>query len=269
MAVPTTAYPGLVLGPAKQYTAGPGTHIYEGSICASVVGQVTTQPPGSSGSLPLLAVARPAPSTAGPASRSIAGAGTLPHVGSIVLGRVTRLQARQINLAILVVDDAVCADAFQGIVRREDVRGWEVDKVVVGESFRVGDVVRGVVVCLRWTSGRRSRLTLINRSRWVIRLRTTSARLAMSWVFCLLRAKLAIRCILLAGRPFGIPRRARRRLGRWPSQFELYFRVCMCMRYHVSTSSYAFVGCWFYAKLQYSSLSFANTASSFISFLSL
>lgn len=33
-----------------------------------------------------------------------------------------------------------------GVVRREDVRGWEVDRVVCGEGFRVGDVVRSVVV---------------------------------------------------------------------------------------------------------------------------
>ena len=45
-----------------------------------------------------------------------------------------------------MVGKTVCADAFAGVVRREDVRGWEVDRVVLGEGFRVGDVVRGVVV---------------------------------------------------------------------------------------------------------------------------
>lgn len=45
-----------------------------------------------------------------------------------------------------MVDEQVCADSWQGVVRREDVRGWEKDKVVVGEGFRVGDLVRGVVV---------------------------------------------------------------------------------------------------------------------------
>lgn len=37
-------------------------------------------------------------------------------------------------------------DDFAGVVRREDVRGLEIDKVVVAEAFRVGDLVRGVVV---------------------------------------------------------------------------------------------------------------------------
>ena len=54
-------------------------------------------------------------------------------------------------MAILVVGGAeegrVCADEWAAVVRREDVRATEKEKVVIGESFRVGDVVRGVVVC--------------------------------------------------------------------------------------------------------------------------
>ena len=80
-------------------------------------------------------------------SRNVTRRNTLPTVNSVVLARVTRVQTRQANLAILVVDDTVCADEFAGVVRREDVRGWEVDKVKIEESFRVGDIVRGVVVC--------------------------------------------------------------------------------------------------------------------------
>ena len=40
----------------------------------------------------------------------------------------------------------MCADDFAGVIRREDVRGWEIDKVRMEESFAVGDVVRAVVV---------------------------------------------------------------------------------------------------------------------------
>lgn len=55
-------------------------------------------------------------------------------------------------MAISVVDDVVCSDTFNGIIRREDVRGWEVDKVTIESSFRVGDVVRGVVVSAKGLS---------------------------------------------------------------------------------------------------------------------
>lgn len=64
---------------------------------------------------------------------------------------------RQVNVAVMVVytsgsggkgEGVVCADDMQGVVRREDVRATEKDKVLVGEGFRVGDLVRAVVVGL-------------------------------------------------------------------------------------------------------------------------
>lgn len=41
----------------------------------------------------------------------------------------------------------VCGDEWQAVVRKEDVRATEKEKVVCAEGFRVGDLVRGVVVC--------------------------------------------------------------------------------------------------------------------------
>lgn len=40
----------------------------------------------------------------------------------------------------------VCAHEIQGVVRKEDVRATEKEKVVLAEGFRVGDLVRAVVV---------------------------------------------------------------------------------------------------------------------------
>ena len=45
-------------------------------------------------------------------------------------------------------EGSVCADEWQAVIRKEDVRATEKEKVVTAEGFRVGDVVRGVVVCL-------------------------------------------------------------------------------------------------------------------------
>lgn len=97
---------------------------------------------------------------------------TLPAVDSVVLARVTRVQKRQVTLSILVVlDDASFSDndniaailtsaanpenqstsdelRFQALIRKEDVRAVEKDRVVLEEMFRVGDVVRGSVISL-------------------------------------------------------------------------------------------------------------------------
>ncbi|EEA28584.1 exosome 3'-_5 exonuclease subunit ski4 (Csl4) [Talaromyces marneffei ATCC 18224] len=97
---------------------------------------------------------------------------TLPAVDSVVLARVTRVQKRQVMLSILVVlDDASTSDndniaailtsaanpenqstsdelRFQALIRKEDVRAVEKDRVVLEEMFRVGDVVRGSIISL-------------------------------------------------------------------------------------------------------------------------
>lgn len=70
----------------------------------------------------------------------------LPEVDSVVLARVTRLGPRFASCDILVVGDVVCREGFHGLVRKEDVRVFEKDRVKIEEAFRVGDLVRGVVV---------------------------------------------------------------------------------------------------------------------------
>jgi exosome complex component CSL4 len=72
----------------------------------------------------------------------------LPEVESVVLARVTRLGPRFATCDILVVGDTVCREGFHGLVRREDIRATEKDWVRVEECFRVGDLVRGMVISL-------------------------------------------------------------------------------------------------------------------------
>lgn len=66
--------------------------------------------------------------------------------------------AKQANVAILVVGEkelafggsGVCADQWAGVVRKEDIRALERDKVKVQEAFRVGDLGRGEVVSAKF-----------------------------------------------------------------------------------------------------------------------
>ncbi|KAL8803778.1 MAG: hypothetical protein Q9182_002988 [Xanthomendoza sp. 2 TL-2023] len=170
---PALVLPGQLLGPYSRYEPGPGTHLHASNIYASLSGRPTTaslspQPPTSSSKQPhsksTVSIAR-LPSTSatadlGPVSERVSNTNALPRVGDVVLGRVTRCMTRQVNVAISIVmneggrdgggqgEGMVCANEIQGVVRREDVRATEKEKVVVGEGFRVGDLVRAVVISL-------------------------------------------------------------------------------------------------------------------------
>jgi exosome complex component CSL4 len=161
MALPSLALPGQLLGSIDKYLPGPGTHIHEGNIYASISGPVastaplraSTTPSATSKphSAPLLSISRSISSSSSPGilgSGSGGGAPILPEVDSIVLARITRLTPRFATCEILVIGDVVCREAFQGQIRREDIRATEKDKIRVEESFRVGDLIRAVVISL-------------------------------------------------------------------------------------------------------------------------
>ncbi|KAL8969913.1 MAG: hypothetical protein Q9183_001765 [Haloplaca sp. 2 TL-2023] len=163
MSLPTLALPGQLLGSSSKYVSGPGTYLHASNIYASLSGQPAATTPTSKSHLnkPTLTITRLSSSSAtaslGPVSERINNTNALPKVGDVVLGRVTRCTMKQVNVGIVVVvgaegkeelrvEGTVCAHEIQGVVRREDVRATEKEKVDVGEGFRVGDVIRAVVV---------------------------------------------------------------------------------------------------------------------------
>ncbi|KAF2999685.1 exosome 3'-_5 exonuclease subunit ski4 (Csl4) [Curvularia kusanoi] len=154
MAVPSIALPGQLLGSTDKYFPGPGTHIHESSIYASIAGPVITSPAPKTTTTPraspLLSIQRPSSSRdPGILGTGSGGGGTiLPEVNSVVLALITRLGPRFATCEILVIDDVVCRESFQGQIRREDIRATEKDKIKMEESFRVGDLVRGTVISL-------------------------------------------------------------------------------------------------------------------------
>ncbi|KAF8527978.1 hypothetical protein BU17DRAFT_38520 [Hysterangium stoloniferum] len=73
-----------------------------------------------------------------------------PTTSSTVIGHVIRLSPLQATIAISVVDGLALppGEDFTGVIRTQDVRLTEKDKVKIGDCFRGGDVVRGVVISL-------------------------------------------------------------------------------------------------------------------------
>ncbi|KAL8357110.1 hypothetical protein RB598_002100 [Gaeumannomyces tritici] len=157
-AAPALALPGQLLGPATKYRAGPGTHVHESNLYASLLGAIhVSQPPKPAGpakrpnrivaavappssSLPVISVSRE------PQQRR--SAKVLPDVGNLVLCRVTRISYAQAIVSILAIGDAVLDAEWQGVIRVRDVRATEKDRVRIHESFRPGDIVRAQVISL-------------------------------------------------------------------------------------------------------------------------
>ncbi|KAK3680072.1 exosome 3'-_5 exonuclease subunit ski4 (Csl4) [Recurvomyces mirabilis] len=139
MSSTTVALPGQDLGPTASNNVGAGTHIQGDHLFASVAGQIISTPSTTKGSkTPTLSILRPS-------------SATLPEVGTTILGKITRTNPRQANISILAIGNTgerVCGEPFPALIQQQDIRATEIDKVKVTESFRVGDVVRAVVISL-------------------------------------------------------------------------------------------------------------------------
>ncbi|KAK5993354.1 Exosome complex component CSL4 [Cladobotryum mycophilum] len=150
--VPALAVPGQVLGPTTKYAPGPGTHIYEGNVVSSLMGNVSvaapTKAPGPAKRLNKIT----APTTDELATVSVVRHSrkreVLPDVNNVVLARVVRLMPKQAIVVIQQVGDTVLQTEWQGVIRVQDVRATEKDKVKIHESFKPGDVVRAQVISL-------------------------------------------------------------------------------------------------------------------------
>jgi len=142
MATATAVCPGDRLKPAGQYAAGPGTYVSGGFVCSSVVGfesvaDGAAEGGGSGGAaLPVVTVSK-------------RGAQSLvPEPGAVVIAKVTRVNQRMANCDILCVGSKALEGSFQGVIRIQDIRATEIDKVEVYSSFRPGDMVRAKVLSL-------------------------------------------------------------------------------------------------------------------------
>ncbi|CAP73740.1 uncharacterized protein PODANS_2_11000 [Podospora anserina S mat+] len=160
---PTLAIPGQLLGSTSRYQPGPGTHIHNHNVHASLMGTVhIAQPAKAPGPVKRLTKITPAPAPAELPTISVTvptrSAGSdhagqkkrevLPEVGNVVLCRVIRITPRQAVVSILVCGDTVLDAEWQGLIRVQDVRATEKDRVKIYESFRPGDIVRAEVISL-------------------------------------------------------------------------------------------------------------------------
>ncbi|ORZ39231.1 hypothetical protein BCR44DRAFT_72803 [Catenaria anguillulae PL171] len=121
--------PGERLGSTQQVKAGPGTYVRAGQVFSTIVGSVSESGErigvqGKNGNSPV------------------------PAIGSIVTGRVKRINSRMAVVSVLLVESTPVNQEFEGVIRVDNVRATERDKVQIPSSFRPGDIVRAEVISL-------------------------------------------------------------------------------------------------------------------------
>ncbi|GAB5590879.1 hypothetical protein Unana1_05779 [Umbelopsis nana] len=131
----TIVTPGQRLGYAQDFVAGSGTYERDGLLYASVVGVKKVVNTDNS-NLQTITIVREKEQSA------------VPTVGSIITGKITKVNPRFASVSINVVDSTPCKEDFQGVIRVQDVRATERDKVKIYTSFRPGDIIRAEVISL-------------------------------------------------------------------------------------------------------------------------
>ncbi|KAL5837653.1 hypothetical protein ACOSQ3_014822 [Xanthoceras sorbifolium] len=132
--------PGDVLGKATEVKAGNGAYVakHNGLVYASLTGLLRTlsPPPASPDQRPTVEVT------------GHKAHGAVPESGSVVIARVTKVMARMASADIMCIGPKSVKEKFTGIIRQQDVRATEIDKVDMHSSFRPGDIVRALVLSL-------------------------------------------------------------------------------------------------------------------------
>eukprot|EP00037_Helgoeca_nana_P033659 m.418860 g.418860 ORF g.418860 m.418860 type:complete len:196 (-) comp31175_c0_seq1:25-612(-) len=130
---------GYRLAAGSAANPGEGTYLRDGYVHASIVGRrVLTE--GVAGGKPVLSVV----------SRKQL---RVPRVGATVGCKIMSIspQFAKATILLLSTDDGgtvPLAEGFRGMIRVQDIRATEKDKVVVYECFRPGDIVLARVISL-------------------------------------------------------------------------------------------------------------------------
>jgi exosome complex component CSL4 len=130
------AVPGDELGSASKYVSGCGTYSRDNVIRASLCGKVVIDQ-NEDGKQRINVT-----TTGSKASDFII------NVGDKVLCRVMKSNFNQAYVEILSVGDNRLPFPAKGVIRREDIREKDVDKIVIHEHFMGGDVVKASVLSL-------------------------------------------------------------------------------------------------------------------------
>ena len=136
--------PGEKVGTAADFVAGKGTYVSsQGDIISLLLGTVITEKKTDSSQKTAVHVL----SSLNPKTLSDLKEPTI-EVGDVVLCRVVRVSSAAVSVEIIAVKDCKLQSKYLGSIRKEDVRLHEEETFDMNHFFRLGDIVRAMVLSL-------------------------------------------------------------------------------------------------------------------------
>ncbi len=132
--------PGDVVCNNKQGRSGQGAFSLKGDIRSNITGNLIVEPPSSSSAN--------AKKRINIVCESNLAKDYVLNVGDIVYGKVTKINYNQAFVDVLYSGDQELPFITKAVIRREDIRESEVDKVVVRDFLKPLDIVRAHVLSL-------------------------------------------------------------------------------------------------------------------------
>ena len=136
----TMVVPGSRIGQTDTYAPGRGTYVRDNRIYSSLVGAVEIHTSDKVGEMPTIEVVQSSQQET-----------IVPNIGSTVTAKVIKTTKAFAKVEILCVDGkpvVKSGSTISGLLRVQDIRATEIDKVVLYDCLRPGDIILAEVISL-------------------------------------------------------------------------------------------------------------------------
>uniref|UniRef100_A0A8C4QC71 Exosome component 1 n=1 Tax=Eptatretus burgeri TaxID=7764 RepID=A0A8C4QC71_EPTBU len=134
---PKVCVPGERLCSVEECASGRGTFVRLGYVFSALAGYVRRRTEEADGNgLPVIEVV------------CDTQARVVPEIGTVITGKITSITPKLARCEIVFIESTPLKDVFRGVIRKEDVRATEKDKVEIYKSFRPGDMILARVISL-------------------------------------------------------------------------------------------------------------------------
>lgn len=137
--------PGDIIGSIDHYHAGIGTYIRGDNIHASIVGSVVIEKHQNGDSSNGIVI-KENDSIHIISLKGYIATESVLNITDEVICRVTGISLYQVSVSILYVRDRELKKRANGVIRKEDIRSTEIDKVIIHECFRAGDIIKARIL---------------------------------------------------------------------------------------------------------------------------